>query len=151
MTYTKETPVGSEWLSINNTANTLSGTPPQIATTITFLLTAHDPKLGSIDISVSITTNLNQDPVCPSSLPDLYCYEGVECTEVFSTDFVDPDGDTITYGDTAIIPSLSTFVLDATQGSFKTTPSYSEIQNETAYILTIVTQDQFFPDTAKVP
>lgn len=71
MTYNRTAPLNSEWITLDNTTNILSGTPPQVAALIVVIVYANDPHFGNIDVTLTITQVLNGYPTLTSSLPDI--------------------------------------------------------------------------------
>ena len=50
------------WISIDTTAQTLNGSPPNTASTLSFSVAASDKYMGSVSISVLIYLNANNGP-----------------------------------------------------------------------------------------
>ena len=92
------------------------------------------------------TFTITTTPEYSSSIPDLYCYEGVLCTYDFLPHFYDPEGDAINFDGSYFYPGMTTSCFNTTTGLFNCTPTTADIRSY--YTLYVSRKDEFYPNTA---
>ena len=135
------------WISIDSTAQTLTGIPPNTAASNAPTVTASDLYMGSVSLSITLNRSVNNGPYISPAIPVQYWYEGVRCFFNASNYIKDDAGDTISYPGWTITPGFFVLPFNSTTGIWDFVPTYSSIYSY--YIVYAYAQDSFYPTTSQ--
>ena len=128
---------------------TLSGTAPDLVYspspdfngTDSFTFTVNDGEIASAEATIDITIDpINDAPFLDTPIDEQFAIEGSEFSLDISGNFVDTDGDPITF-EAVNLPASGNIVFDQATGVFSGTPLMVDARDNDPYIVTVTATD----------